>query len=139
MMRVVHTTIGHLINFSITGRPLDICEMVLGRNQPFLDVPLSDISESLSLLDEEGKLYAIGGIQGHTVWMLCTTEVETHKIKFLKGSKELLNEVLKVTGYLENYVWMHNTLHIRWLKWLGAEFGEVKGDFQYFKLERKGE
>ena len=31
---------------------------------------------------------------------------------------------MKKEGYLKNYVWLGNDLHIKWLKWMGAEFEE---------------
>ena len=77
-----------------------------------------------ALIDDDENVYAIGGFDNHNVWMLCTDLVKTNKILFLRSTKKVLQDVMKKEGYLKNYVWLGNDLHIKWLKWMGAEFEE---------------
>lgn len=128
-----------MLQFYLTARTLDLCEFALGSNVAFGDTPLSELSDSLVMKDEEGVVYAIGGFVGTTVWMLCTNAVEKKPIGFLRETRRLLKEVLKVVPYLENYVWLGNDLHVKWLTWLGAEFGDTTPDgmFQHFKFKGK--
>lgn len=140
MMIVEPITIGTMTKFYLTARTMDLCEFALGSNLPFADTPLSELSDSLVMRDDEGTVYAIGGFVGNMVWMLCTKAVEEKPIGFLRETRRLLKEALKEVGYLENYVWTGNELHIKWLEWLGAEFGDTTPDglFQYFKFTKKG-
>ena len=83
--------------------------------------PASELQNALCLYDDEThKVYAIGAIEGVIIWVVCTTEVDKHPIKFLRFCKPFFKEWVKHP--VTNYVWTKNTKHIQWLKWLGAEF-----------------
>jgi hypothetical protein len=56
------------------------------------------------------------------VWALATDQLSKHKIQFLRGSREHLEEMQKQFPLLMNVVDARNTLHIDWLKWLGFTF-----------------
>lgn len=100
--------------------------------------PISELHDALCLYDEdEGEVYAIGGIEGNTIWVVCTNLVDQHPLSFLHFCKPFFKQW--VTYPVTNYVWMKNTKHIKWLKWLGAKFcgyAEINGQpFQKFILE----
>jgi hypothetical protein len=61
-------------------------------------------------------------------WMLGTDEVNTARWRFLRESRRWLDEVKGDYDHLWNRVHEKNTMHIRWLKWLGFQFG---GDVVY--------
>lgn len=44
--------------------------------------------------------------------------------EFLRRSKAVFEEIGQPYHYFYNVVWSKNTVHIRWLKWLGFEFAE---------------
>ena len=81
--------------------------------------PVSDLKDALCLYDDEThKVYAIGGIDGNIIWVVCTTEVDKHPVKFLRFCKPWFKEWVKIP--VHNIVWLDNIKHIRWLTWLGA-------------------
>lgn len=111
----------------------------------FEQLSVADFVNCEAVVDEDGELYAIGGIEVHTdeqdiIWLLCTYLVEEHPIKFLKGILALHKRNLELHPKLWNVVWLGNPKHIEWLKWLGARFGklhDINGEkFQYFEFER---
>lgn len=124
------------MTFLHCGRSLDIQEFELGGTKMY-DTPLVTFSNSLVIVDNHGDLYAIGGVNSNgLVWMLCTKSVERNKIRFLRYTKELLEDTIKTIPRLYNCVWLKNDLHVKWLKWLGATFGVSQGGFQYFEFNR---
>lgn len=71
-------------------------------------------------------------------WLLGTDLMPTIKKTFVKHSKEYLDELMGDYDYLTNIVSMNNKLSVRWLTWLGAEFGESHGsDYRRFIINRK--
>lgn len=99
--------------------------------------PVLELKDALCLYDDETrKVYAVGGIEADLIWVVCTTEVDKHPIKFLRFCKPFFKKW--VQWHVSNYVWMKNIKHIRWLTWLGAKFykyKEINGEpFQKFTL-----
>ena len=71
-------------------------------------------------------------------WLLGTDLMPTIKKTFVKHSKEYLDELMGDYDYLTNIVSMNNKLSVRWLTWLGAEFGESHGSaYRRFIINRK--
>ncbi len=98
----------------------------------------------------EGKVVAVFGDAVHSVlgsigvpWLISTNHVEHHPRAFLKVCKPEVADMLTRHRHLINYVDARNTKAIRWLKWLGFEFGEpalygAKGfPFYPFSLNRE--
>lgn len=56
------------------------------------------------------------------VWMMGTDAITTHPKTFLRHSKEYLEKVAEPFDLLWNCVDKRNTVHIRWLKWMGFTF-----------------
>ena len=119
---------------------------------PFKAMSISELAEHnpKALVLKDGTVLAIGGFEDGEVWMMCTNQVFKHQIIFLKATRVLLKEILKEYGYLHNIVWKKNTVHIKWLKWLGAtfvdmpneaiqQFGDGYKDFKYFYFSNKEE
>lgn len=112
------------MEFMLRARHLDLLEVYYATGVSFHDSLLQSMGDVKALVDDDENVYAIGGFDNHNVWMLCTDLVETNKILFLRSTKDVLKEVMKKEGYLKNYVWLGNDLHVKWLKWMGAEFEE---------------
>nr|DAL01398.1 MAG TPA: internal virion protein A [Caudoviricetes sp.] len=112
------------MEFMLRARQLDLLEVYYATGVSFNDSLLQSMGDVKALIDDDENVYAIGGFDNHNVWMLCTDLVETNKILFLRSTKKVLQDVMKKEGYLKNYVWLGNDLHIKWLKWMGAEFEE---------------
>lgn len=56
------------------------------------------------------------------VWMLATTEIEKHKMSFLRRSMPWVEDWNTQFPLLTNAVDARNELHIKWLDWLGFVF-----------------
>lgn len=81
----------------------------------------------------DGELIGVGGWtenwddNGVNVWLLLTNEVMNHKIEFLRWSKQYHDDLLNKYVYVWNNVYLKNTLHVSYLKWLGAHFHPYHG------------
>jgi len=56
------------------------------------------------------------------VWLIGTPLLESNRIEFLKGCKAHLQTVYGPYKLLTNYADERNTLHLRWLRWMGFSF-----------------
>lgn len=138
MMKLVDTTIGHLIEFRRTVREIDLEEIEQVSGRGFDDLLVGTLAGCETLVDESGTVLGIGGIEGNNViWLVTTTAIESRRIEFLRFSRRYLNELLKTYEYLTNVVYLRNQMHVDWLTWLGAEWLDTEGDFSLFVLKRK--
>jgi hypothetical protein len=94
--------------------------------------------------DDSNYLYCsfgvapINGTNIGSAWLLGTRRLPKIKKFFLQHSKEKVEDLLQGFDYLTNFVMRTNTLSIRWLEWLGAEFNDCQYDnYLSFILERK--
>ncbi len=133
-------TVGNFTEFYLNSRPLDLLEAELMHDKKFSELPIEDFMDAWVLRDED-KVYAIGGIDNHVVWMMCTKAVEENPIKFLRWVRGYYRDTISEHKMLWNYALKDNKLHINWLKWLGATFHDeidVKGKtFVRFIFRRK--
>jgi|DEB0MinimDraft_10_1074344.scaffolds.fasta_scaffold39683_2 hypothetical protein len=95
-----------------------------------------------------GEAIALAGVAGRqgklaTAWMITTDWVYSHPVPFLRRSGQVLAEMFDRAGcdVFTNLVDDRNTLHRRWLTWLGATWDapqDLNGHpFHRFYLERK--
>jgi hypothetical protein len=56
------------------------------------------------------------------VWLLGTPKIETISTQFLRHSRKWLAFVGRDYEVLTNFIDARNTVHLRWLKWLGFSF-----------------
>lgn len=64
------------------------------------------------------------------VWMLGSDEILEHRSWFLRSfSRPWLDRLHQFYPTLFNYVDKRNTVHIRWLKWLGFSFKHLHPNF----------
>lgn len=92
-----------------------------------LEDGMNDSQFSLTVLREDRPVLMFGvapGIEpGHgIIWLLSTDELLDMKKSFLRHSKEWLETLGLGYSYLSNVVDARNTVHVRWLKWMGMEF-----------------
>lgn len=101
-----------------------------------------DASECVTM-DLNGFPLAIGGNVGDQVWFITSDQVwrlnRALKVRFHRLICEYRDAMLEVYPSIWNYVWVGNTPHIRFLKSIGAEFGETtrNGQFQLFVINRR--
>ena len=56
------------------------------------------------------------------VWLLGTNGIKTSRMSFIRQSKEVLQEIVAPFDWVYNWVDKRNTLHLRWLRWMGFSF-----------------
>lgn len=98
--------------------------------------------------DEGTLLMAYGFIAGdfnkpHTVWAVCTRHVEEREYKrsFITESKRIISDMMEDLPDVSNVVWEDNTLAVRWLKYVGAEFSSDSVEYsgkRFMKFKFKG-
>lgn len=135
-MIIKDVTMKHIVDFYQNIRALDRVEFGLMSELRLEDAPVSAFSDCKVLVDDNDDVYAIAAIeQGSFVWMLCTTRVEKKPIAFLRACKKFYDEFIQ-GRVLTNFAWLGNSLHIKWLKWIGATFVDVPiNNFQQFMLD----
>lgn len=83
-----------------------------------------------TLTDFDGTPFAMLGVnmdaasQTGSIWMLGTKGIEDVKVTFLRRCRKALSRIYEETGaeLLFNYTYAENTVHHKWLKWLGFSF-----------------
>lgn len=129
-------------------RPADVAEVAASCG----DTPESALQQSFELsiqpltaVDAVGKPVCMFGV-GRTpdphvgcVWLLGTEAVDRERVSFLRLSKRLTRQFHAEYPVLMNCVDERNTVHIRWLRWLGyhflarhPEWGQAKRPFLEF-------
>lgn len=74
------------------------------------------------------------------VWMLATPAIEQYPMTFLRRCKPVLDRLYDESGceLLWNHTHKPNTVHHKWLKWLGFSFLREVGDFYEFARLKGG-
>ena len=67
-------------------------------------------------------------------WLLGTDKIREARMGFLRQSEYWLNELHEGHPLLFNYVDARNTLHIRWLKWMGFSFINLHQEYGVGRL-----
>ncbi|UCR90941.1 putative internal virion protein A [Ralstonia phage RpY2] len=101
----------------LTGNPF---ESLAGSLMDYLESG----AHAEAVRDPEGNLVAVGGLDHLGVcWFVTTARVRSHKGDFCKIIKHRRDVVHTVYGVpCVNIVMMSNDLHVRFLRYLGAEF-----------------
>ena len=71
------------------------------------------------------------------IWLLTTDIVDEHKFLFIRHSQRYVEVLLKIWPVLYGEMVGQNPMTKRWLKWLGAEFGQPLGNKTPFAIRRK--
>ena len=126
-------------------RPADLLELHT------LDGPEKPVSETLKegmkfstqpwSLTMNGDAIAMFGVvpvvpaslnnkkQVGSIWLLGTTDIEKAQVYFIRHSREWLRRISANFDIVGNAVHHENSLHLRWLDWLGFDFGLNKDIF----------
>ena len=112
-------------------RPADAAEVYAAAGVSPLSALVEGFETSDELVvgaDEQNRPVLMGGVgagdepNAGCVWMLATTDIEKHKVSFLRGCRAWVEEWNKKYPVLFNCVDERNELHIKWLRWLGFTF-----------------
>ena len=93
----------------------------------------------------DGKVICSWGVVPPTLmsdqaylWLYTTEALAEHKFIFVRHSQRVIERLLDEYRALVGHVLVGNDLAFRWLRWLGAEFGEPIGALVPFRIERHG-
>lgn len=68
------------------------------------------------------------------LWLYSTPAVADHKFLFVRYSQRVIEEMLKLYPNIVGVTDINASDSIRWLKWLGAKFGEHSGKYISFHI-----
>lgn len=124
------TTADDIIHISKHMREADLNEVrAVGRKpmQSLLDGwERSDRCETVFVDEEPAAVWGVvpDDWSRGCIWLLGTDRLTEKPLTFLRGAKRKLERVLQSYDKVENFVSETNTVHVRWLEWLGATFGK---------------
>ncbi len=89
------------------------------------------MSASMWVGTVDGKLVCFWGLippslmseQAH-LWLYTAEDVKDHEFLFIRYSQRAIEDALEEFPHITGFTRVGNDKAIRWLKWLGAEFGE---------------
>lgn len=71
------------------------------------------------------------------LWMIHTEKLKGREFVFIRHSQRAVEEMLRIYPEITGYAQPENKKGIQWIKWLGGEFGEPKGDRIPFVIRSK--
>lgn len=94
----------------------------------------------------DGELACILGLIPPTIlsdcaylWMFHTEAVKGHEFIFVRYSQRMVEHFLKSYSTIVGHTTVTETRSIRWLKWLGAEYGPQEGDLVPFVIKARAD
>lgn len=83
-----------------------------------------ELSEAVYTIRQgDDALGMFGAGSNGAVWMIGTPGIERIRFRFLRGCSPWVNALHAVSPILWNWADSRNTLHLRWLRWLGFSLG----------------
>ena len=71
------------------------------------------------------------------LWLITTKHADEHQFLLVRYSQRMIEVMLKEFPTICGHTAVGNTRAIRWLKWLGASFGEMDRGFIRFTIRKK--
>ena len=92
--------------------------------------------------EDEGGIVAVWGLIPPTLlsdraylWLQTTKHFTQHTFVFIRHSQRAVQEILREYPTIIGHGHVGHTRSLRWLRWLGAQFGEPQGQFIPFTIE----
>lgn len=102
------------------------------------------VSTMVWAADLDGELLGVWGLIPPTLlsdqaylWLHTTEAVQEHEFVVVRRSQIELKKMLEIYPRIVGQCLIGETRSIRWLRWLGAEFGDHDGRLVPFVIERK--
>ena len=125
------TTVDDIVYIAPRLREADHQECLAATGREPLTVLLDGLRISdltFTLRSPEGERIGLLGVApshlegAGAIWLCATTDIYKYQMAFLRRSKEFLPLLQKRYLVLHNCVDARNTVHIKWLKWMGFTF-----------------
>ncbi len=71
------------------------------------------------------------------LWLYTTDAIKDHEFMFVRYSQRMIEQMLELYPRITGMTQAGATDSIRWLRWLGASFGEPQGTFIPFVIRKK--
>jgi hypothetical protein len=130
------------MHIALNMRVEDVEECRANGYSPFDALTLGyKLGITYTLIDKHGEPVALLGVtkasqeaQDGLIWLLGTPLLERYPMTFLRRCRPVLADLYEESGteLLWNHTHRPNTLHHKWLKWLGFSFIREVGDFYEF-------
>jgi hypothetical protein len=72
------------------------------------------------------------------LWLYTTDVIKEHQFTLVRHSQIVVEEILKEYPSIVGHATLGASKSIRWLKWLGARFGQPQGTGVPFRITRHG-
>jgi hypothetical protein len=72
------------------------------------------------------------------LWLFTTDVIKEHQFLLVRHSQVVIKEILKEYPVIVGHVLLGASKSMRWLKWLGAEFGYPQGNLIPFRISNQG-
>ena len=136
------STLDDIEYFSKNLREADKDEIQAGAGKPPYDILLRGYNSAdiCTTVEWKGLPLLICGIseiekEVGNIWMLGTEVISKEaRLAVLRMSKPMIDEFHKKWSLLFNFVDKRNTVHIKWLRWLGFKFINLHQEFGVGKL-----
>jgi hypothetical protein len=93
----------------------------------------------------DDKLACIWGVIPPTLmsdqaylWLYTTDVIKEHQFLLVRHSQMVIEDILKEYPSIVGHAMLGSSKSIRWLKWLGAKFGQPQGTGIPFRITRHG-
>jgi hypothetical protein len=93
---------------------------------------------------DDGMVVCVWGLVPPTLlsdkaylWLYTTEHLRDHVFHLVRHSQRMVEEMLKEFPTLVGHCALASPKSIRWLKWLGAQFGDTHGQFISFTIRAK--
>ncbi len=103
-----------------------------------------NFSQKLCIGSVEGKMCCAWGVVPPSLlsdraylWLYSTDLVEQYKFLFVRRSQIVIQEMLEEFPIITGYCEIGSERSMRWLRWLGAVFGEPLGKFLPFEIRKR--
>lgn len=98
----------------------------LSGETPFKAIHDGFIAGNCYVVDLEGRAVVMFGVNGEkdgpgAVWMLCTDEI-SKVTRLIRTARLIVQDMLQEHSFIGNIAWSKNTVHLKWIKWLGFTF-----------------
>lgn len=121
----------------------DYLAMLPGDQQEIMHRSMAN-SSRVWIGSDDDKILGVWGLIPPTIlsdqaylWLFTTAHMQEHVFTFIRHSQRAVAEMLEQFPLIVGHGIVGADRSLRWLKWLGAEFGEPQGTALPFQIKAK--